>query len=243
MNITRKSLLSLLVIVCLLGGLITYVYGRSLWVPMYQKYAGKRSLSDVVATYGPSARDRLRPYFSAAGIPYPPASAALLGVKDSALLELWASSDQGPTFIRRYPIKALSGVSGPKRAEGDRQVPEGLYKIEGLNPNSSYHLSMKLNYPNPFDREHAKTEGRHHPGSNIFIHGKAVSIGCLAMGDTAIEELFILAADIGPANIGVAIAPSDPRLASLPTDLQPAWVGRLYAQLNTHFSQYQRRSP
>ena len=56
---------------------------------------------------------------------------------------------------------------------------------------------MKLDYPNAFDRLHANAEGRTQPGSNIFIHGKAASIGCLAMGDAAIEELFLLVSDIG----------------------------------------------
>ena len=71
---------------------------------------------------------------------------------------------------------------------------------------------MKLNYPNEFDLAHAKIEGRTKPGSNIFIHGKAVSIGCLAMGDKTIEELFILANDVGINNITVVISPLDPRV-------------------------------
>ena len=222
----------------LVGSIAMYFYGRPFWVPMYQKVVGKRTVSDVVSLYGESARDRLSPYFSAAEVTYPAKQITLLGLKDSASLEVWAESESGPKLIRKYPIQALSGVSGPKLKEGDRQVPEGLYQIEGLNPNSSYHLSMKLNYPNAFDQKHAKSEGRNQPGTNIFIHGKAISIGCLAMGDSAIEELFVLATDVGRENIQVAIAPTDPRSRPLSTTTQPAWVGQLYGNLNAHFDRY-----
>ena len=71
-------------------------------------------------------------------------------------------------------------------------MPEGVYRIVALNPNSSYHLSMKLDYPTEFDLSKARAEGRTRPGSDIFIHGKAVSIGCVAVGDDAIEEIFVL---------------------------------------------------
>lgn len=217
-----------------------YFYGRPLWVPIYQKIVGKRTVSEVVATYSYGARERMRPYFESAGVPYPPNKITFLGIKNAALLEVWAETESGPKFIRTYPIKALSGTSGPKLREGDRQVPEGLYLIEGLNPNSSYHLSMKLNYPNAFDLKHAAADGRHKPGTNIFIHGKSLSIGCLAMGDFVIEELFILATDIGRTNIQVAIAPYDPRSNLLASADDSQWISVLYQQLNTYFSTYIR---
>jgi len=222
-----------------LAGLV--FYGRSLWVPVYQDMTGsKQTVEGVLADYGGPARARLEPYFQAAGVAYPPPKIALLGIKDSATLELWAQTPAGWAFIRTYPIKALSGTAGPKRLEGDRQVPEGLYSIAGLNPNSAFHLSMKLNYPNAFDLQHAAAEQRHQPGSNIFIHGKAQSVGCLAMGDEAIEELFVLAATIGKTNIAVAIAPSDPRLKPLPNHAQPPWVAELYQHLTGYFRQFRR---
>ncbi|NJN46820.1 MAG: L,D-transpeptidase family protein [Candidatus Competibacteraceae bacterium] len=92
--------------------------------------------------------------------------------------------------IKHYPVLAASGTLGPKLCEGDRQVPEGIYRIKSLNPNSAYHLSLELDYPNAFDLRQAERDGRNNPGSAICIHGKAVSVGCLAMGDTAIEELY-----------------------------------------------------
>lgn len=207
-----------------------------------RKIASKRTVADVVTSVGPSARARLASYFEVANTEYPPQHVTLLALKDSAQLELWVGPEQQPTFIRTYPIQALSGVRGPKLREGDRQVPEGIYRIEGLNPNSSYHLSMKLNFPNAFDLRHAQTEGRTQPGSDIFIHGKAVSIGCLAMGDESIEELFVLAADVGRENIKVVIAPSDPRRSELSVSAKqaPTWVASLYQQLNSEFRKYAR---
>ena len=90
----------------------------------------------------------------------------------------------------QHPILATSGKLGPKRKEGDRQVPEGIYHIDRFNPNSRFHLSLGLNYPNRSDRILGDSE---EPGSDIFIHGDAVSIGCLAMGDKQIEQIYYLA--------------------------------------------------
>ena len=101
---------------------------------------------------------------------------------------------------------------------------------------------MKLNYPNDFDLAHAKTEGRTKPGSNIFIHGKAVSIGCLAVGDKTIEELFILAKDVGIKNISVVISPYDPRVKELKYSEKehPKWTKDLYKNITVEFSKYKK---
>lgn len=164
----------------------------------------------------------------------------MLAVKDAATLEVWVGPVAAPTFLRRYTIAALSGGPGPKLREGDRQVPEGFYQIEGLNPNSAYLLSMKLNYPNELDSAHAREEGRSQPGSNIFIHGRAVSIGCLAMGDDAIEELFVLVHDVGSSNVRVVIAPTDPPRSNLDSAAQPVWVAALYGEIERVFKKFRR---
>lgn len=230
-----NKVISLIILtISLLGFYLFYIHGRAYWHPLYVKVAGARTVSDVAAQYGQESRQRMKPYFEQAGVQYPPKSIALLALKEEAILELWDTSSNQPVHIHDYPIQALSGVSGPKLREGDRQVPEGIYDIVYLNPNSSYHLSMKLNYPNSFDKKHAKAEGRSQPGTNIFIHGKAVSIGCLAMGDEAAEELFILATDIGYGNIEVAIAPSDPRTETLKPVEGLTWTEELYNKL-THY--------
>ena len=123
-------------------------------------------------------------------------------------------------------------------------MPEGVYRIEGLNPNSSYHLSLKLDYPNAFDCERAAADGRADPGDNIFIHGKAVSIGCIAVGDTAIEELFTLAAAARPSSVKVLIAPHD--LRTDPPRVQganvPAWAPQLYETLQRELAPFAREA-
>ncbi|MCG7550443.1 MULTISPECIES: L,D-transpeptidase family protein [Pseudoalteromonas] len=207
---------------------------------MFHKVVGKRTTADVVDLYGKTSKDRLLPFFRAADVQFPPEKVTLLAIKDSNLLELWAENGEVQTFIRSYPVLAASGVLGPKLREGDKQVPEGIYQLEYLNPNSAFHLSMKLNYPNDFDLKHAKEEGRTEPGTNIFIHGKAFSIGCLAMGDEVAEELFVLTTLVGKANVNVAIAPSDPRMndiSKLATD-KPQWVKTLYLDISTYFERF-----
>ena len=199
----------------------------------------KKTVNDVLEYFGEGVRNELAPYFEQANISYPPKKITMLAMKEEHRLELWAADESDQySFIHSYEIKRLSGVNGPKLREGDRQVPEGIYKITSFNPNSSYHLSMKLNYPNKFDLLHARKEGRTEPGTNIFIHGRAVSIGCLAMGDETIEELFVLSKDVGLKNIYMVIAPYDPRKKKLEYDInsQPKWVSELYLNIEKEFS-------
>lgn len=104
-------------------------------------------------------------------------------------LELWVRGDDGRfALFRTWPICTFSGTLGPKQKVGDLQAPEGFYSVGRgqLNPASSYHLSFNLGYPNAFDRAHGRT------GSLLMVHGNCVSIGCYAMGDAAIEEIYTL---------------------------------------------------
>ncbi|GBC59806.1 hypothetical protein DENIS_0747 [Desulfonema ishimotonii] len=231
----------MVIAVIVFSGILTlYFYGRGLWHPVYTKVRGVKNVADVMAEYGPLAEPDLRKKFKEAGAVFPPEKAALLAVKDERIIELWAGSNGKWTYISEYPILAASGVSGPKLREGDRQVPEGIYRITGLNPNSSYHLSMKLNYPNAFDLKNATLEGRTAPGSDIFIHGKSVSIGCLAIGDAAIEALFVLVGIIGVANTEVIIAPGDPRKSPLIAPEGSAqWVNELYHTIERSVMRFQ----
>lgn len=202
-------------------------------IPTTPKLPGQWTVEDVLQDYGAYAVRKLSPYFAKAKVAYPPSEVIFVALKEEKKLELWARNGGDFNFVRDYDIQAASGVAGPKLRQGDRQVPEGVYHIVTLNPNSHYHLSMKLNYPNEFDRYHADLEGRYDPGSDIFIHGKAASIGCLAMGDEAIEELFVLAAQVGKENVKVVIAPHDPRVAPLEVDSVelPEWAPELYANI------------
>ena len=195
---------------------------------------GERTVDDIVQIYGANATRKLNAYFTKAKVSFPPKEITLVALKQERKLELWARDNKEFRLIHTYNIQAASGVAGPKLRLGDKQVPEGIYRIDGLNPNSHYHLSMKLNYPNEFDLLHAEMEGRTEPGSDIFIHGRAVSIGCLAMGDETIEELFILTTQTGAENVKVVIAPHDPRITPLTADTAqlPLWTPELYANIS-----------
>ncbi len=240
MSFGKKTLTCMLVLVAIASLVLLYNYGRGFWVPVMQKIVGKRTVAEVMADVGPEARERLKPFFDRAGVQYPPQHVYLLAVKDKSILELWTGTKNNPVFVKEYLVKAASGVAGPKLREGDKQVPEGIYNVVGLNPNSSFHLSMKLDYPNAFDSQHAAAEGRSAPGSDIFIHGKSVSVGCLAMGDSGIEELFVLAADTGIKQISVIISPTDPRDGELKAAGDKVWVKKLYDQITHEFEFYRR---
>jgi hypothetical protein len=216
-----------------------YTYGSGLWAPLLLRIRGPRSVADVLAAYGPAARARLVPHFRRAGVAYPPREVALLVFKREQRVALWSRSGTAWRFIRSYPIHAASGHAGPKLREGDSQVPEGVYRIEHLNPNSSYHLSMKVSYPNAFDRSMARSDGRTRLGGDIFIHGKAVSIGCVALGDVAIEELFTLVAETGVARVKVILAPNDLRTAgAIIHPDAPLWVSRLYPAIASALAEF-----
>jgi len=193
----------------------------------------KRSVQDRLREFGGAARQRLAPHFQRAGLSYPPQQVLFLALKKEKILELYAGDSDRRKFVRRYPILAASGGLGPKLRDGDKQVPEGIYRIESLNPNSAYHVSLRLNYPNDFDRAQAAKDGRTRLGGDIMIHGKAVSIGCIAVGDAAAEELFTLAADVGVTNVAVISAPWDfrRRKENPSTTNQPPWVPELYQRI------------
>ena len=197
----------------------------------------------VVARLGDEVTARLGRSFARAGVRFPPERLHLLAFEQERLLELWADDGGAPRFIRSYAIKAASGKAGPKLVEGDRQVPEGVYRVTWLNPKSAYHLSLKLDYPNEFDRAKAVLENRVNLGGDIFVHGSDQSIGCLAMGDPAIEDLFVLAARVGPENVRVVIAPNDLRSKQPPTDLRysPAWLPELYQDLRRQLQLFSLR--
>ncbi|MDQ3622858.1 MAG: L,D-transpeptidase family protein [Verrucomicrobiota bacterium] len=148
---------------------------------------------DRVAAARKSRGEAARGHFRRAGLAYPPREIFLRAFKHEQELELWARAAGKPfRLIVTFPVLAASGTPGPKRREGDRQVPEGFYDIAVFNPKSRFHLSLGLNYPNASDRIFADPLK---PGGDIYIHGSNVSTGCLALGDDAIKELFLIATD------------------------------------------------
>ena len=166
---------------------------------------GQRTVGNVLAALAP----RMPAVFPQLDQLVDGAPLALLAFKHERILEVWKQTDGRWTYIKRYPFTGFSGELGPKLREGDRQIPEGEYRIEYLNPNSAYHLSMKLDYPNAFDREKATLEERHEPGSDIMIHGNRMTVGCIPIGDEAIEEVFYLVAKNGFKQTSVVVSPVD----------------------------------
>ena len=168
-----------------------------------QKLTGPERVARARAQSEPKIREKYR----VAGLPYPGA-VFIRWFKREAELELWARrGDHDFKLVTTFPILKSSGGPGPKRREGDKQVPEGFYVVNRFNPESLYHLSLGLDYPNTADRVLSDAQ---RPGGDIFIHGKDVTIGCAPLGDAGIEELYLAALDArdgGQERIDVHIFP------------------------------------
>jgi hypothetical protein len=186
----------------------------------------------VLADTGPRHRPGLEDRARELAVPYPLPELTLVGLKAERTLEVWARRGRGRVLYRSYPVLAASGGPGPKLREGDEQVPEGVYRLTHLNPASRYHLSIRVDYPNEADRARAAAEGRTGLGGDIYIHGGAISLGCLAIGDRNIEELFTLIADTGLANARIVIAPG--RMLEVPPGA-PSWTTELYRSIRREF--------
>jgi murein L,D-transpeptidase YafK len=130
--------------------------------------------------------------FAKAKVAFPPAQLLLRAFKKERRLEMWAASRAGAplALVATYEVCAASGTLGPKRKQGDLQVPEGFYTLSEYNPASRFHLAMQVSYPNLSDRI---LGDKRDPGSEIMIHGACASIGCLAMSDERIQEIWIAA--------------------------------------------------
>ncbi|MGB1204158.1 MAG: L,D-transpeptidase family protein [Chitinophagales bacterium] len=153
---------------------------------------------------------RLRQLFEEKGLAYPPQNIFMRVLKSENLLEMWvwkAEADQYQ-LLKTYGVCAMSGYLGPKRKQGDYQVPEGFYHLSSFNPWSAYHLSMKINYPNKSDRI---LSPHRNLGGDIFIHGYCGSLGCVSITDPLIQEVYWLslqAKQQGQKKIPVHIFPA-----------------------------------
>ena len=152
----------------------------------------------------------LRKLFAAAGIAYPPKGIFIRAFKQEKILEVWAFSaaDAGFKRVKQYPICQTSGNLGPKRREGDLQIPEGFYFIDRFNPKSNFYLSLGINYPNRSDTILGRKGTL---GGDIFIHGGCVTIGCIPITDEYIKEVYWLAVQAkskGQSKIPVHIFPT-----------------------------------
>ncbi|ATB47500.1 L,D-transpeptidase family protein [Corallococcus macrosporus] len=198
--------------------------------------------ADRVAAARKAREKQVAALFSKAGVAWPPEQLYLRAFKHERELEVWAGTRAGPLVkVRTYPFCAASGELGPKRRQGDLQVPEGFYTIDLFNPMSSYHLSMRVSYPNAADRFHQVAGVS--LGGDIYVHGDCVSIGCIAIEDGPIEELYLMTLDTraktrrdvpihifprrldaaGMAALAERLAPDAP-LAAFWQSLQPAYL-------------------
>ena len=172
-----------------------------------------------------SSAARVAADFRAAGIEGP-ADVMFRVFKREQVLEVWARARDAARYVlvRSYPVCDVSGRLGPKRRQGDRQIPEGFYEIDLFNPWSQYHLSMRVNYPNAVDR----SRGARGPlGGDIYVHGGCATIGCVPMTDSGIEEIYVIAVEAresGQRKIPIHIFPT--RL----DDAGMRWLGRTYGR-------------
>jgi len=130
--------------------------------------------------------------------------------KHDGIVELWGKDNSSSTYrcFREYAICMSSGDLGPKRKQGDYQVPEGYYHIDRFNPNSNYHLSLGINYPNRSDKI---LGNKNKLGGDIFIHGDCVTIGCVPLTDNEIKSLYVYcieAINSGQTKIPVTVFPA-----------------------------------
>lgn len=153
--------------------------------------------------------DSLKKELKEKGFQWPAKYMYVRAFKHEKQLEVWLKNDWAETFqlFKVYKVCATSGTYGPKRKEGDKQIPEGFYYINEFKPNSNYHLALGLNYPNASD---AILSDHNKPGGDIYIHGNCVTIGCLPLTDSLIEQVYYLASvvkDQGQDFIPVHIYP------------------------------------
>lgn len=236
----RRKIL-LFILACLIGVNILYYYGRSIWHPYYVRISGGKTAQEAVALYEPAVLKRMDTVLEARGLSGYPSRLMLIALKDSGQLELWGEYDRGYQFIKVYEFTGFSGELGPKLEEGDGQIPEGLYGIEYLNPNSSFHLSMKVSYPNQFDQKMAQIDGRSNLGGDIMIHGKNATIGCIPVGDEGIEELFVWVYKVGSFKTSVLICPTDFRVKSGFPEVEGIdWENALYDNLTKELLKFRR---
>ncbi len=140
-----------------------------------------------------------------AGLHWPVEAMYVRVFKRERQVEVWARDATGPMqLVSTFDICAASGTEGPKRREGDLQVPEGFYELVQFNATSAYHLSLKVDYPNASDRVRSDRE---HPGNLIYLHGSCASIGCIAIENEPIEVVYLLALDAKQRRLPIHLYP------------------------------------
>lgn len=214
MNISKKHKIPLLKVVCILVVLIIVFcigakvanvnpsdivdLGKSVIGAKVNKKSLQDRMDEIIAK-----KPHLRELADSAN-----GELRILVLKKERKLEVHS---KGWSKLLTFDMTGFSGKLGPKLREGDGQIPEGIYGVEYLNPNSRFHLSLKVSYPNQFDRLKADGDRRDKLGGDIMIHGGSATIGCVPIGNDAIEDLFYIVAVVGIKNVSVVMAPYDMR--------------------------------
>ncbi len=194
-------------------------------------------IQEVRSRVGPSLKRELgRASFSLGD------SALIRIFKEERELELWLKPKDDKQFKlwKTWPIAAMSGKLGPKLKEGDQQAPEGFYatNTSALNPQSDFHLSFNVGYPNEFDSAQGRT------GSFIMVHGRNMSIGCFAMTDPVIEQIYLVVEEAlhhGQSKVPIHIFPfrmTEERMTRAETEQSP-WVP-FWRNLREGFLRFER---
>lgn len=178
--INLRSLITTLIVIFFLCPAI----GQNSFVD-YQKSFAK--VADVFRR----KEDTLRKQFESKGLIWPAKYIYIRSFKFDSQLEVWVKNSIREPFklFKTFKVCALAGSLGPKRMAGDYQVPEGFYYINEFKPNSTYHLSLGLNYPNTSDKMLSDSL---YPGGDIYIHGSCVTEGCIPITDDQIEDLYVI---------------------------------------------------
>ncbi|WP_299609555.1 L,D-transpeptidase family protein [uncultured Aquimarina sp.] len=225
----------LVLIVGLIVIIIVFLkFGRSIYIPLLNKVKGKETVKSRIERIEKDVWNRLEKNLEIAGYKMDyPEEIILVAFKEERILQVYSKDYSGIKLIKEYPFTAFSGQLGPKLKEGDKQIPEGIYKVEYLNPNSSYYLSVKVSYPNEFDKSKTEFTNISEMGGDIFIHGKSATIGCIPIGDQAIEEVFLLTQKAINNDIKVIISPRDFRINSeYPKIEKINWENELYEMIH-----------
>jgi murein L,D-transpeptidase YafK len=259
----KNLILHFILFITLLSLFLTafYFFGKKIWYPYCEKYFLAQKIEplppkeckpciecnrthidecpQIPKREKLTSIQKLKHHLADANFIIYPKKLTLIGLKYEQKLEVWGEHNGKKVYITTYPFTAFSGHLGPKFREGDRQIPEGIYSVGYLNPNSKFHLSININYPNAFDKKMAKKEHRTNLGSAIMIHGSNRTIGCIPIGDDKIEELYYLVERVGIQNTKVIIAPIDFRTRDVKIGKsRHPWVKELYSTIKEEMKSF-----
>lgn len=235
----KLKVLSILFIIVIL--LVFFLF-RNKIIGLFFSSKEKQTIESIVEKYSSKVNASLQNTFAKNNIDSNDFEMAILAFKKEQILEVVVRKNKTESWklLKMYPFTAFSGKIGPKLKNGDKQIPEGIYLMEYLNPNSKYHLSIKVSFPNAFDKEKAKQDGLTDLGGDIMIHGKSVTIGCIPVGDKNIEEIFILATKTKNKHFPIIIAPHDFRTnKSFPKIEAISWENELYENISKELTNFE----